>query len=122
MIYEKELSDTIIGAAIEVHKQLGNGFLETVYENALMIELQENHLSAENQKKLNVYYKNQIVGEYFADIIVEDKVIIELKVCQKLTDIHKAQLINYLKATGMKIGYLLNFGAESKLEFIRLIK
>jgi len=63
MIYEKELSDTIIGAAIEVHKQLGNGFLETVYENALMIELQENHLSAENQKKLNVYYKNQIVGK-----------------------------------------------------------
>ena len=121
MIYEKKLSDEIIGCAIQVHKTLGNGFLEKVYENALIIELKENNLLAENQKKLNVFYKDQVVGEYFADIVVEDKIILELKVCNQLSNIHKAQLINYLKSTGLKIGYLINFGSKSKLEFFRIV-
>ena len=121
MIYEKKLSDEIIGCAIQVHKTLGNGFLEKVYENALILELKENNLLAENQKKLNVFYKDQVVGEYFADIVVEDKIILELKVCNQLSNIHKAQLINYLKSTGLKIGYLINFGSKSKLEFFRIV-
>jgi GxxExxY protein len=121
MIYEKELSDKIIGAAIEVHKQLGNGFLEKVYENALMFELNQNNISVYNQHKIEVLYKGQIVGEYFADIIVESIIILELKVCDNINDIHKAQLLHYLKATGIKVGYILNFGAKFKLEFLRLI-
>ena len=121
MIYEKELSDEIIGAAIEVHKSLGNGFLEKVYENALMLELKSRNIKAHNQTKIEVKYKNQIVGEYFADIVVEDKIILELKVCDKIHGIHQAQLINYLKATSRKVGYVLNFGSPQKLEFKRIV-
>ena len=121
MIYEKELSDKIIGAAIEVHKKLGNGFLEKVYENALMFELNQNNISASNQHKIVVLYKGNNVGEYFVDILVENIIILELKVCDKINDIHKAQLLHYLKATGIKVGYILNFGSKEKLEFLRLI-
>ena len=121
MIYEKELSDKVIGAAIEVHKQLGNGFLEKVYENALIVELKSRNLGTTAQTKIKVLYKGQIVGEYFADIIIEDKIILELKTCDKIHDIHKAQLINYLKATSKKVGYIINFGSEKKLEFLRLV-
>ena len=122
MIYEKELSDKIIGAAIEVHKQFGNGFLEKVYENAMIVELNLNNINAESQSKIIVKYKNQVVGDYFADIIVENKIILELKVCEKIKEIHKAQLLNYLKATGTKVGYLINFGNPTKLDFKRLVK
>ena len=121
MIYEKELSDEIIGAAIEVHKSLGNGFVEKVYENALMLELKSRNTKAQNQTKIEVHYKDQIVGEYFADIVVKDKIILELKVCDRIHDIHQAQLINYLKATSMKVGYIINFGSEKKLEFKRIV-
>lgn len=121
MIYEKKLSDKVIGAAIEVHKQLGNGFLEKVYENALIVELKSRNLGTTAQTKIKVLYKGQIVGEYFADIIIEDKIILELKTCDKIHDIHKAQLINYLKATSKKVGYIINFGSEKKLEFLRLV-
>ena len=121
MIYEKELSHTIIGSAFTVYNTLGKGFLEKVYENALLIELKNKNLNAVNQYPIGVYYNEQVVGEYFADIIVENKVILELKSVEKLNDVHSAQLINYLKATKIKIGYLLNFGHDSKLEFKRLV-
>lgn len=83
MIYLKELSDKVIGSAINVHKELGNGFLEKVYENALLIELKNNNLNAVARQKIEVKYSDQIVGEYYADIIVEDEIILELKACEK---------------------------------------
>jgi len=121
MVYHKELSDKVIGAAIEVHKVLGSGLLEKVYENALLFELQERGIKVEQQKKLDVYYKNRIVGKYIADIIVENKIVIELKACNMLNDFDKAQLINYLKITRIKVGYLINFGAKAGLEFKRIV-
>jgi GxxExxY protein len=121
MIYFKELSDKIIGLAIEVHKNLGSGFLEKVYENSLMIEFQENNINAEQQKSIPVYYKEKIVGEYFADILVENMIILELKTVKRIEPIHEAQLLHYLKATSLKLGYILNFAAPSKLEFKRIV-
>ena len=104
-----ELTYQIRGAVFEVNKILGPGFLEKVYENALVIELKNRKLNAKAQMPIQVIYKNKIVGEYFADIIVEDKVIIELKAVESLQKIHEAQLLNYLKATDYKIGLLINF-------------
>ena len=104
-----EITYEINGAIFEVNRILGPGFLEKVYENALMIELNKRGLDSKNQVPINVSYKNSIVGEYIADIIVEDKVIIEIKTVEKLAPIHKAQLLNYLKATGLHIGILVNF-------------
>ena len=121
MIFNKELSDKIIGLAIEVHKNLGNGFLEKVYENALMLEFRKNHIHAEGQYAIPVYYKDEIVGEYFADILVEDRIILELKVSKAIDPIHEAQLLHYLKATGLKLGYILNFGIPNKLQFKRIV-
>ena len=121
MIYFKELSEKIIGSAIEVHKELGSGFLEKVYENALFLELNKNLINAKQQHPISVIYKGQIVGEYFADILVEDKIILELKVVKKIEPIHEAQLLHYLKATNIKLGYILNFGATAKLEFKRMV-
>jgi len=117
-LYE-DLSKEIINCFYKVYDELGNGFLESVYEKSLMIELKNNRLKADDQKSLNVYYKNQLVGDFKADIIVEDKIIIEIKALTKLTAQHEAQLINYLKATGIKVGLLVNFG--EKLEFKRRI-
>jgi GxxExxY protein len=122
MIYEKDLSDKVIGLAIKVHKTLGHGFLEKVYENALCIELLDNKISFEQQKEINVYYNNQIVGQYFTDIIVEDKIILELKAVKGLDDSHYSQLHNYLNATNYHLGYLINFGSYPKLEFKRIVK
>ena len=121
MIYFKELSEKIIGSAIDVHKELGSGFLEKVYENALFLELNKNLINAKQQHPISVIYKGQIVGEYFADILVEDKIILELKVVKKIEPIHEAQLLHYLKATNIKLGYILNFGATAKLEFKRMV-
>jgi len=121
MIYEKDLSDKIIGCAFKVYNELGRGFLEKVYENALLYELRKNGIACNNQVPLKVFYDRMVVGEYFADVLVESKIIIELKVCEKLTNIHDAQLINYLKATKLKLGYLLNFCSKNKLEFKRLV-
>ena len=121
MIYFKELSDKIIGLAIEVHKNLGNGFLEKVYENALMIEFKTHNIAAEQQQSIPVQYKENIVGEYFADILVENKIILELKTVKRIEPIHAAQLIHYLNATNLKLGYILNFAAPSKLEFKRIV-
>ena len=121
MIYEKELSDKIIACAFEVYNTLGNCFLEKVYENAMMVELSSHEIDAINQAPLTVYYKNEIAGNYYADILVQDKIILELKVASHLENIHKAQLLNYLQASKIKVGYLLNFGHLERLEFQRLI-
>ena len=108
-----ELTYQIIGAAMEVHKTLGPGFLEAVYEAALAFELQRLGLSFERQKVLPVYYKGMVIGEYRADFVIENSVIIELKSQKALTAVDEAQLINYLKATGIRVGLLFNFGAKS---------
>lgn len=117
-LYE-DITKKIIKCFYKIYDELGSGFLESVYEKALMIELKDIGLKADNQKGLDVYYKNQLVGEFKSDIIAEDKIIIEIKSVTKLTSQHEAQLINYLKATGMKVGLLVNFG--DKLEFKRRI-
>ena len=104
------LTEKIIGCSMKVSNTLGVGFLESVYENALLIELRKVDLKAEKQKSIPVYYEMQIVGEFYADIVVNDSVILELKVAKTIDDIHKAQLLNYLKATKIKVGLILNFG------------
>jgi len=104
-----EITYQINGAIFEVNKVLGVGFLEKVYENALMIELQNRGLKAINQVPIRVKYKNKEVGEYFADIVVEDQVIMEIKAVESLQKNHEAQILNYLRATGYKIGLLVNF-------------
>ena len=104
-----EITYAINGAIFEVNKILGPGFLEKVYENALLSELRKRGLNVENQVPINVSYKGEIVGKYFADILVEGKVIIEIKTVQNLDKIHEAQLLNYLKATGIHVGLLVNF-------------
>jgi len=104
-----DLTYKINGAIYEVNRVLGSGFLEKVYENALLVELRLNGLCAENQIPIKVQYKNENIGEYFADIIVENQVILEIKAIHSLDKIHEAQLLNYLKATGYKVGLLVNF-------------
>ncbi len=115
-----EITYRINGAIFEVNKVLGAGFLEKVYENALMVELRSRGLKAENQKPIAVSYKGVQVGDYFADIIVEDQVLIELKAVDQLQKIHEAQLLNYLKATGIKLGLLVNF-KHPKAEIKRFV-
>ena len=104
-----DLTYKINGAIFEVNKILGAGFMEKVYENALLIELLNMGLKAKAQVPINISYKGKIVGEYFADIVVEDKIILELKAVEALEKIHEAQLLNYLKATKYKVGLLVNF-------------
>ena len=106
----QELTKKIIGCAYPVHNTLGAGFLEKVYEQALMLELKVSGLVVESQVPLSVIYRDQIVGEYYADFIVEDKVICELKAVDVLKKAHEVQLVNYLVATGMDVGVLINFG------------
>ncbi len=115
MVHE-ELTKEIISAFYEVHKVLGFGFLEQVYQNALYKELLHRNLKCECQKELNVYYKQEIVGTYRTDIIVEDKVILELKAVSTLRLEHEWQLVNYLKGTGLKVGLLLNFGISAEIK------
>jgi GxxExxY protein len=118
MLHEA-LTETIIGAFYRVYNGLGYGFLEKVYENAMMIELAEHGFQPMQQERVKVFYKGAIVGDYFADIIINDKVILELKAAESLCDEHAAQLTNYLKATDKELGLLLNFGR--KPEFRRII-
>ena len=115
LLHEK-LSNRVIKCFYNVYNTLGYGFLERVYENALMIELAKNGLIAEKQRPVTVYYENQIVGEYFADIIVEESIILELKAADFLIEEHEFQLINYLKATDVEIGLLLNFGKNPEFK------
>jgi len=104
-----DITYAINGAVFEVNKVLGAGFLEKVYERALLMELRERGLTAESQVPIKVAYKEKIVGEYIADIVVEGKVIVEVKAGENFERVHEAQLLNYLKATGVKVGLLVNF-------------
>ena len=115
-----DITYAIRGAVFEVNKLLGHGFLEKVYENALITELRLKGLKAENQVPLKVFYKDNMVGEYFADIIVENQVIVELKAVEKIKKVHQAQLLNYLKATGIKVGLLVNM-RYPKAEIKRMV-
>ena len=117
----KELSYKIIGAAMEVHRILGPGFLEAVYQKALAHELTLRGIRFEQFKRLPVYYKGILVGEYEADFVIEDKIILEIKAVSLLHPKHEAQAINYLTATGFRLAILLNFGTSS-LEHQRLVK
>ena len=112
----KELTAKIIEYAFKVHNTLGFGFLEAVYQNALLIELIKTGLRTEKEKKIQVYYDTQLVGDYMADIVVENKVILELKSVKELHPAHQAQLINYLKATGLEIGLLINFSESVEVK------
>lgn len=115
-----EITYAINGAIFEVNKILGPGFLEKVYENALLFELRLRGLKANSQVPIPVFYKRQPVGEYVADLVVEDSVIIELKTVERLEKIHEAQLLNYLKATGIQVGILVNF-KQQKAEIKRFV-
>ena len=108
----KETSFQIIAAIYEVHNVLGFGFLENVYQKALVKELRLRGLKAEEQKEIKVLYKDEEVGSYYADIVVNDEIILELKAVENLTKSHESQLLNYLKGTGLKLGFLVNFGKE----------
>jgi GxxExxY protein len=114
------VTERIIGAAFEVHRTLGFGFLERVYQRALQAELILLGSNAETERALTVRYKNAIVGEYYADLVVDDGVIVELKVASKYNPADEAQLLNELKATGMRVGLLINFGREG-VEYKRLV-
>ena len=113
------LTEKIIGACFDVINELGSGFLESVYEKALLIALREKGLKAVSQTPIAVHFRCCVVGEFFADILVEDKIVIELKAVKALAPEHLAQVINYLKATGFEKGLLINFGNQ-KLEYRRL--
>ena len=110
-----ELTEKIIRSFYSVYNTLGYGFLEKVYENAMIIELTNNGLKCSKQKAISVYYQDQVVGKYYADIIVNDLVILELKAASALIKEHEYQLINYLKATEKEIGLLLNFGKKPEV-------
>ena len=118
MLYET-ITEKILEASFEVSNELGAGFLESVYEKSLRIALKDKGLKIQSQVPLAVKFREQSVGVFFADIVVDDVVILELKSVKKLLPEHQAQLINYLKATGTKVGLLINFG-NPKLEYRRL--
>lgn len=107
------MSGKLIGAYYTVYNALGYGFLEKVYENSLFCELKERGIRVTRQQPIDVYYKGKKVGQYFADLVIEDKIIVELKAAESLCLEHEAQLMNYLKATSMEVGFLFNFGREA---------
>jgi len=115
----EELTGSVLKLFYQVYNELGRGFLERVYQNALFYELKHNGFEVEAQKKIKVYYMEMEVGDYFADIVVNDKLILEIKTVDALAKEHHSQLINYLKSTDCEVGLLLNFG--KKPEFIRKI-
>lgn len=115
-----ELTSKIIGVAMQVHKVLGNGFQEVIYQRALAIELTDNGITFEREKEMPIFYKEQQIGTRRVDFLIEGVVSVELKALTKLEDVHLAQAINYLEAYNREIGMLINFGAKS-LEFKRLI-
>jgi GxxExxY protein len=115
----EELTATILECCFEVSRELGCGFLESVYEKALLIALRHKGIRAKSQVPLSVIFRGEVVGEFFADIMVEDRVLVELKAAKSLAPEHQAQVINYLKATSIEVGLLINFGSP-KLEFKRM--
>ena len=120
MIYE-ELSGKVIGAAMEVHNRLGSGFLESVYERALALELTGRQIPFERQVAITIMYKQEQVGDYRADLLVDGKIILEIKATTAIIAEHHAQALHYLAATGLRLALLLNFGARS-LQFKRVIR
>ena len=111
----EDVTEAIIGAFFEVYNSFGYGFLEKVYENALCVEFKQRGLSFVQQLPINVEYRGQVVGEYFADLVVEGAVIVEVKAVRSLAVEHGAQLLNYLKATDCEVGLILNFGPKAKV-------
>ena len=116
----KEITEQIIGAAFEVYTHLGYGYLEKVYQRSMQVELLRERIPAELERRLTVRYKDAVVGDYDADLIVADVVLVELKIAPQYDKRDEAQLLNALKATGLKVGLLINFG-RSKVEFRRLV-
>jgi GxxExxY protein len=116
-----EITEAILGCAFEVINELGAGFLESVYERALSVALQEKGFVVQCQHPIHVHFRNRIVGEFFADLFVNSKVIVELKAVKAIAPEHQAQIINYLKATKIEVGLLINFG-NPKLEFKRFTR
>ena len=112
----KELTEKIIGIFYKVYNNLGYGFLEKVYENAMMLDFKKENIPAVSQYAIKVFYEDEIVGEYFADILVDRKVIVEIKAARNLTLENEAQLLNYLKATDKEVGLLLNFGPKPEIK------
>ena len=115
------LTRSIIGCAFEVINELGVGFLESVYENALMLALKDAGIAVESQKAIDVNFRGRAVGHFYADLLVEDKVIVELKAVSALMPEHSAQVINYLNATGIEVGLLINFG-NPRLQYKRFTR
>ncbi len=119
-LLHRATTETIIGAAFEVHQELGYGFLERVYQRALQVELVRRGVAAEIERRIQVQYKGVVVGDYDADLIVADSVAVEIKVNPQYDKRDEAQLLNELKATGLKVGLLVNFG-RTKVEYKRLV-
>ncbi len=119
-LLHKEITEQIIGAAIEVWKELRYGFLEKVYQRSMKVELEMRGLKAELEASIKVYYKGHLVGEFQSDLLINDCVIVELKVAEQYNPRDEAQLLNELKATGIKVGMLINFGRQ-KVEFKRFV-
>jgi GxxExxY protein len=116
-----DLSGKVIGAAFEVINELGAGFLESVYENALLIALRQAGVRVERQAPIKVSFRGSVVGDFYADLLVESRILVELKAVKALVPEHQAQIINYLKATGISVGLLINFG-NPRLEYKRLTR
>ncbi len=119
LVIHDDLTGKVLGACFEVSNELGSGFLESVYEKALLVALTDVGLQADSQVPLKVVYRNTVVGDFYADIVVEGTVLLELKAVKALAPEHIAQVLNYLKATGIEVGLLVNFGSP-KLEYRRL--
>jgi len=119
LVYE-ELTEKVIGICFEVSNELGSGFLESVYQKALSIALLQKGLAVEEQVPLKVKFRGQVVGDFYPDILVNNKLILELKSIKSISSEHEAQMINYLKATGLNVGLIINFG-RTKLEWKRLV-
>ena len=117
----QNITQKIIGCAYRVYNKMGFGFLESVYEKCMLIELNKQQLTIESQKPLKVFYEQYLVGEYVADIVVNDTIIVELKSVKQIVRAHEIQLVNYLVATGKPVGLLLNFG-EKRVEVKRKVK
>ena len=110
MMIEDKLTESIISCAYKVHNNLGGGFLEKIYQKAMTIELEQSGLLTVCEQPISVYYSGQLIGSYFADIVVENKILLELKSVENLSKSHEVQIVNYLIATGYDLGLLINFG------------